>query len=163
MIWLAVALIASTSAAAQGLSPSATATTAAPAPTLELFSPMRDGVKLAANVYLPSGKGPWPVVLVRTPYLKDGRNFAAGAPRWTAAGYAYVVQDVLQQGPAQGFIAAFVHRHRGFSATTPIEGAVAASHGTGNGAVGMTGASTMGITTNLAPLGAARLPRRPPT
>ena len=26
----------------------------------EIFIAMRDGVKLAANVYLPDGKGPWP-------------------------------------------------------------------------------------------------------
>jgi predicted acyl esterase len=145
-IWLAVALIASTSAAAQGSSPSATATTAAPAPTLELFSPMRDGVKLAANVYLPSGKGPWPVVLVRTPYLKDGRNFAAGAPRWTAAGYAYVVQDVRGKGHSQGFYAAFVNDiEDGYDTVEAV-----AAQPWSNGAVGMTGASAMGITTNLA-------------
>ena len=34
--------------------------------------PMRDGVNLATNIYLPSGEGPWPVVLTRTPYDKDG-------------------------------------------------------------------------------------------
>jgi putative CocE/NonD family hydrolase len=33
--------------------------------------PMRDGVKLDANVYLPRGKGPFPVVLYRSPYLTD--------------------------------------------------------------------------------------------
>src|SRR6185503_15124716 len=30
---------------------------------------LRDGNKLAANVYKPTGMGPWPVVLSRTPYL----------------------------------------------------------------------------------------------
>ena len=35
---------------------------------------MRDGVKLATNILLPEGEGPWPVVLQRTPYGKDGRG-----------------------------------------------------------------------------------------
>lgn len=33
--------------------------------------PMRDGVTLDANIYLPRGKGPFPTVLWRSPYLPD--------------------------------------------------------------------------------------------
>ena len=33
--------------------------------------PMRDGVTLDANIYLPRGKGPFPVVLYRSPYPTD--------------------------------------------------------------------------------------------
>ncbi|MDX6631637.1 MAG: uncharacterized protein QOH00_3883, partial [Gaiellales bacterium] len=33
---------------------------------------MRDGVRLATDVYLPSGSGPFPAVLVRLPYDKNG-------------------------------------------------------------------------------------------
>ena len=33
--------------------------------------PMRDGVKLDANIYLPHGKGPFPIVLYRSPYIPD--------------------------------------------------------------------------------------------
>src|SRR5689334_827209 len=51
---------------------------------------MRDGVHLATDVYLPGGKGPWPVVLIRTPYNKS-KN--AAAENWTAKGYAFVAQD----------------------------------------------------------------------
>ena len=41
---------------------------------------MRDGVKLAADVYLPEGDGPWPAVVTRTPYNRkscerQGREF----------------------------------------------------------------------------------------
>ncbi|HKF54712.1 MAG TPA: CocE/NonD family hydrolase, partial [Blastocatellia bacterium] len=44
----------------------------APSPKhLEQMVPMRDGVKLGTNIYLPEGQGPWPVVLERTPYNKD--------------------------------------------------------------------------------------------
>ena len=37
------------------------------APKTEMV-PMRDGVHLATDIYLPEGQGPWPVVLERTPY-----------------------------------------------------------------------------------------------
>jgi predicted acyl esterase len=33
--------------------------------------PMRDGVRLATDVYLPAGDGPFPIILYRTPYDKD--------------------------------------------------------------------------------------------
>jgi predicted acyl esterase len=52
---------------------------------------MRDGVKLATSVYLPEGNGPWPVVLIRTPYGKDTQ--AIGNGTWTKRGFALVTQD----------------------------------------------------------------------
>ena len=84
---------------------------AAAAPKMmEVFTAMRDGTRLAANVFLPEGAGPWPVVLTRTPYLKDGRMFApAGAKKWTDAGYAFVVQDVRGKGHSTGFYDAFAN------------------------------------------------------
>lgn len=36
----------------------------------EHMVPCRDGVRLATDVYLPTGEGPWPVILERTPYGK---------------------------------------------------------------------------------------------
>src|SRR5256885_5843626 len=52
--------------------------------------PMRDGVKLVADVYLPAGRGPWPVILIRTPY---NRAAGEGAARPFRDHYAVVVQD----------------------------------------------------------------------
>jgi uncharacterized protein len=37
----------------------------------EVAVPMRDGVRLAANVFRPRGDGPWPVIMSVTPYDKD--------------------------------------------------------------------------------------------
>jgi len=37
----------------------------------ELTVPMRDGTRLKADLYLPKGGGPWPVLLERTPYDKE--------------------------------------------------------------------------------------------
>jgi len=112
----------------------------------EVFIAMRDGVKLAANVYLPDGPGPWPVVLTRTPYLKDGRMFGEDSERWTKAGYAYVVQDVRGKGHSEGFYDAFNNDIEDGYDT--VEGL--AKQPWSNGKIGVMGASAMGITSNLA-------------
>ena len=52
--------------------------------------PMRDGTRLATNIFLPEGDAPWPTILARTPYGKDGRS-SQGYKRYTDAGYAYVI------------------------------------------------------------------------
>jgi uncharacterized protein len=72
---------------------------------------MRDGVRLATDVYLPVGTGPWPVVLVRLPYDKDGRYtfMPALAPHVTGRGYAFVVQDVRGKFRSDGETLPFVH------------------------------------------------------
>ena len=40
--------------------------------------PMRDGVKLSTDVYLPEGPGPFPVILIRTPYSNNVDYQVAG-------------------------------------------------------------------------------------
>ena len=67
-----------------------------PASATEYMVPMRDGVLIATDVYLPDGEGPWPSVLVRLPYDKDSRYvfFDRIAKVFTLRGYAVVVQDV---------------------------------------------------------------------
>ena len=59
---------------------------------------MRDGTKLAVSIYLPSGSGPWPVVLTRTPYGKDGGDPAKNEARYMANGYVRVLQDSRGKG-----------------------------------------------------------------
>jgi putative CocE/NonD family hydrolase len=56
-----------------------------------LMAPMRDGVRLATDVYRDSATTTAPVVLMRTPYNKDRGK--AAAERFAAAGYIAVVQD----------------------------------------------------------------------
>jgi putative CocE/NonD family hydrolase len=71
-----------------------------------LMVPMRDGIRLATDLYLPDGPGPFPVILERTPY---GRNEPSRSERtladptplsradfakyYTDHGYAFVYQD----------------------------------------------------------------------
>ncbi len=38
-----------------------------------IMVPMRDGVKLATDVYRPAQEGQWPVLVTRVPYNKDLR------------------------------------------------------------------------------------------
>jgi uncharacterized protein len=118
----------------------------------EMTMTTRDGVKLAANVFLPEGSGPFPVVLSRTPYLKDALGELAGysAKKYTDAGYAFVMQDVRGKGRSDGFYEAFVpDLEDGFDTVE-----WAAKQPWSNGRVGMVGASALGITTNLAAMAA---------
>ncbi len=68
---------------------------------LGLIVPMRDGIHLAADLFLPRGSGRWPTVLVRTPY-----NRKASAMRsyrfFTQRGYAVLIEDVRGRYASQG-------------------------------------------------------------
>ncbi len=63
--------------------------------------PMRDGIKLSTDIYLPKNAGqPVPAVLVRTPYGKeDGRE---SYYRYVQRGYAVVIQDVRGRNESEG-------------------------------------------------------------
>ena len=66
--------------------------------------PMRDGVRLATDVYLPDDEGPWPVVLYRSPYNKNTDHIGAFA----ASGYAAVAQDVRGKFSSEGETCVFL-------------------------------------------------------
>lgn len=66
----------------------------------EVMVPMRDGINLATNIYLPTGEGPWPVVLTRTPYNKNGADNSAVL--YNLRGYALVSQDVRGRYASEG-------------------------------------------------------------
>src|SRR6516162_10896216 len=67
--------------------------------------PMRDGVKLAADIYRPAQNGTaipgkMPTLLSRTPYNKAG---VADEAKWFAArGYAVVINDVRGRYASEG-------------------------------------------------------------
>ena len=76
---------------------------------------MRDGVRLATDVYLPDGAGPFPVVMERTPYGRHetSRSELTAANRtpasraelaayFTAHGYAVVFQDTRGRYGSEG-------------------------------------------------------------
>jgi putative CocE/NonD family hydrolase len=94
----------------------ASALFATPVETIRSFDiavPMRDGVRLSANVFRPDEAGRFPTILVRTPYGK-GREITTHYQTFVEHGYAVVVEDVrgryasegvfrpLEQEPADG-------------------------------------------------------------
>jgi predicted acyl esterase len=66
---------------------------------------MRDGIRLATDVYLPRAEGAYPVILVRTPYNKDGMAQLGQAA--AQAGYAVVLQDTRGRYQSEGLGVAF--------------------------------------------------------
>lgn len=106
--------------------------------------PMRDGVKLATNIYLPEGDGPWPVVLTRTPYNKNGADGRAAS--YNEKGYVLVSQDVRGRYESEGADQPFeVDMPDGYDTVEWI-----AAQSFSNGKVGIFGTSAPGITSNLA-------------
>ncbi|MBI2818837.1 MAG: CocE/NonD family hydrolase [Acidobacteria bacterium] len=59
----------------------------------EVQIPMRDGVKLAADLYLPEGPGPYGVIVERTPYDK-GDCQSKNAIYFAERGFAVLMEDV---------------------------------------------------------------------
>lgn len=113
----------------------------------EVIAGMRDRAKLAGNLYLPQGQGPFPCIVQRTPYGKDAMFASpAGARKYTDAGYAYLVQDVRGKGRSEGFYQAFIND--AFDGYDTIEWMAGQSWC--NGSIGITGASAMGYTSLLA-------------
>jgi hypothetical protein len=67
--------------------------------------PVRDGVKLATDVYRDDAVERAPVVLMRTPY--DRTKQKATAERWVQAGYVFVAQDCRGTRASEGALAPY--------------------------------------------------------
>jgi putative CocE/NonD family hydrolase len=65
--------------------------------------PLRDGVELTADLYLPEGKGPHPVLMEVTPYgRRSAYSFSSEHGYWTSQGYAFLVVDARGAGDSGG-------------------------------------------------------------
>lgn len=107
-------------------------------PPVTEMVPMRDRVRLAADVYLPKGAGKVPAVLVRTPYGK-GVGTAAYF-RFIQRGYAVVIQDVRGREDSEGeWLPMYYEVEDGDDTLTWI-----AAQPWSDGNVGMTGGSYLG-------------------
>lgn len=109
--------------------------------------PMRDGVRLATDIYLPEGQGPRPVVLMRTPYNR--KAVGPGLGGLAKEGYAVVAQDVRGRFDSQGDPIAFFddgwgERQDGYDTMAWI-----VKQWWCSGKVGTVGGSAMGITQYL--------------
>lgn len=61
---------------------------------------MRDGVRLAAVLYHPDGKGPWPCIVNRLPY--GHKSVKPMAKYFAGAGYAFLAQDTRGRYRSEG-------------------------------------------------------------
>jgi putative CocE/NonD family hydrolase len=67
----------------------------------DVMVPMRDGIRLATDAYLPDGPGPFPVILERTPYGKTVPSRSERTPsNPTPLGRAAVAEFFVQRGYA---------------------------------------------------------------
>lgn len=65
--------------------------------------PMRDGVTLSADIYLPAGEmKKRPVILTRTPYVKADMGVVQRALQFVKRGYVYASMDVRGRGDSDG-------------------------------------------------------------
>ena len=69
-----------------------------------VMTPMRDGVRLSSDIWMPEAPGRYPVILIRTPYLKtmEFARFPDIGAHYAARGYVLVVQDVRGRGDSEG-------------------------------------------------------------
>ena len=114
----------------------------------DLLVAMRDGVRLATDVFRPAGGGPWPVLLKRTPYGKKQAALMAAESIADLVdhGYAVVVQDVRGRANSEGCWVPFAaERDDGYDTV-----AWAAAQPWSSGRVGMFGISYLGLTQLLA-------------
>ncbi len=120
-----------------------------------VMAPMRDGVKLATDIHLPEGEGPWPAILVMTPYSRKGVEGFAGET--AKRGYALVAQDFRGRFDSQGedwpvFLSQGWGEHQdGYDTVEWI-----ASQKWSNGKIGGWGISAPGVALNMT------APSRPP-
>ena len=105
---------------------------------------MRDGVTLRADIYRPKADGKYPVLLVRTPYDKQG--VSGFGYRGAARGYVVVAQDVRGRFESEGEWYTF--RHESQDGYDTVEWAAGLPYA--NGKVGMFGGSYVGATQFLA-------------
>ena len=100
---------------------------------------MRDGVELAADLFIPEGGGRYPTILVRTPYGRERMSTAEG-DWWATRGYVYIAQDVRGRNDSAGEWNPFANERKdGFDTIEWI-----ANQPWSDGKVGMIGGSYLG-------------------
>ncbi|MEZ4589220.1 MAG: CocE/NonD family hydrolase [Gemmatimonadales bacterium] len=67
-----------------------------------VWVPMRDGVRLSADLWLPDSTGRHPTIVLRTPYIKTPQFRRYGLAAYVRAGFAVMVQDTRGRGDSEG-------------------------------------------------------------
>jgi len=114
-------------------------------PDFTAHVPMRDGVRLATDIYLPPGnESARPVILIRTPYGRGNYNREYGS--WRRWGYAIAIQDTRRRTASGEEALAFVDDGWGERQDGADTVRWLSRQSFCNGKVGTVGASAMGIT-----------------
>ena len=103
---------------------------------------MSDGVLLDSDQYIPSSGCPCPVILVQTPYRKEGTAVAEANPVFPQHGYAEIAVDVRGTGSSEGVWQSFGQREQQDGAELVR---YAAAQPFSNGRVGLAGVSYSAI------------------
>lgn len=104
--------------------------------------PMRDGIHLSADVYLPVARGPFPTMVLRNPYESSSDVNVNWAAWWARRGYAVVVGDNRGKYQSEGVF--YAYRDDGRDGRDLIRWV--AEQRWCNGRIGMSGRSYGGIT-----------------
>lgn len=107
---------------------------------LNIKTPMRDGVELSADIYLPQTDGPFPTVLLRTPYDNNMAAMIEKGRRLANAGYACVIQDCRGRWDSDGDYYPFREGADGYDTQEWI-----GRQSWSNGKIGMAGGSYVGL------------------
>ncbi|MBM3775660.1 MAG: CocE/NonD family hydrolase, partial [Acidobacteria bacterium] len=105
-----------------------------------LAVPMRDGVRLYADVYRPAREGKFPVLVTRTPYGKQRDGSQEAQIKYAQRGYVSVIQDTRGRFESEGRWDPF--RYEAEDGYDTVEWA--ARQPWSNGKVGMQGGSYLG-------------------
>jgi len=102
--------------------------------------PNGEGQRLATDVWLPDGPGPFPVLLTRTPYHRRLGD-AASARYYVERGYAYVIQDTRGKYDSEGTFRPLIDEAADGQATLDW----IANQNWCNGRIGLVGKSYLGM------------------
>src|SRR6266852_6129025 len=70
--------------------------------------PVRDGVRLSADLFLPRGGGAFPTIVLRTPYESNSDRHLKWGVWWARRGYAAFVQDCRGCYQSEGTFRAYL-------------------------------------------------------
>lgn len=103
--------------------------------------PMRDGVELSADIYMPEEVGEFPAVVIRTPYGKSSETHHNTGIFFAENGYVVMVMDVRGRGDSDGEFNPY--RNEGLDGYDSIEWIAAQDYCSGH--VGTLGGSYLGM------------------
>ena len=111
---------------------------------------MRDGINLLTDIYIPEGKGPYPVILSRVPYGTKSDYILQPfyGEYFNERGYVYVSQNVRGKFGSEGIFTAYVEGQEIPDAYDTIDWIVKQEWSDGN--VGVMGESYYGYTSLMA-------------